>query len=49
MLSSTVRRFLQKPRIARLATVGADGYPHLVPLKFRVDDIIMGSDNARST
>ena len=47
-LNCRVRKFLQKPRVARLATVGADGYPHVVPIWFRRggDDIIFGSDRA---
>jgi nitroimidazol reductase NimA-like FMN-containing flavoprotein (pyridoxamine 5'-phosphate oxidase superfamily) len=46
MLTSEVRRFLQKPRIARLATIGADGYPHVVPIYFMLDgdNLIFGSD-----
>jgi len=31
-------RFLAKPRIGRLATVGSDGTPHLVPVWYRFDD-----------
>jgi nitroimidazol reductase NimA-like FMN-containing flavoprotein (pyridoxamine 5'-phosphate oxidase superfamily) len=46
MLTSEVRIFLQKPRIARLATIGGDGYPHVVPIYFMLDgdDLIFGSD-----
>ena len=46
MLTSEVRIFLQKSRIARLATIGADGYPHVVPIYFMLDgdDLIFGSD-----
>ncbi len=46
ILNRRVRRFLQKPRVARLATVGHDGYPHVVPIWFRRDgdDIVFGSD-----
>ena len=46
MLTSEVRAFLQKPRVARLATIGTDGYPHVVPIYFMLDgdDIIFGSD-----
>jgi len=46
MLSLEVRKFLQKPRVARLATIGADGYPHIVPIYFMLDgdDIVFGSD-----
>ena len=34
MLTGEVRIFLQKSRIARLATIGVDGYPHVVPIYF---------------
>ena len=46
MLTSEVRIFLQKSRIARLATIGVDGYPHIVPVYFMLDgdDLIFGSD-----
>ena len=46
ILSRQVRKFLQEPRIARLATIGADGYPHIVPIYFLLDgdDIVFGSD-----
>lgn len=46
MLTSEVRKSLQKPRVARLATVGSDGYPHIVPIYFMFDggDFIFGSD-----
>lgn len=46
ILNRRVRRFLQKTRVARLATVGVDGYPHIVPIWFRRDgdDIVFGSD-----
>jgi len=46
MLTGDVRIFLQKSRIARLATIGADGYPHIVPIYFMLDgdDLIFGSD-----
>jgi predicted pyridoxine 5'-phosphate oxidase superfamily flavin-nucleotide-binding protein len=46
VLNRTVRSFLKAPRIARLATVGSDGYPHIVPLYFMRDgdDILFGSD-----
>jgi len=46
MLTSEVRVFLQKSRIARLATIGVDGYPHIVPIYFMLDgdDLIFGSD-----
>jgi nitroimidazol reductase NimA-like FMN-containing flavoprotein (pyridoxamine 5'-phosphate oxidase superfamily) len=46
ILNRRVRQFLTKPRIARLATQGVDGYPHVVPIWFRRDgdDILFGSD-----
>lgn len=46
ILSPTLRRFLSSPRLARLCTVGADGYPHVIPIYFaRVgDEIIFGTD-----
>lgn len=46
ILNRRVRKFLGKPRVARLATVGLDGYPHIVPIWFRRDgdDIVFGSD-----
>ena len=46
MLSRAVRKFLKAPRIARLATIAADGYPHIVPIYFMLDGdgILFGSD-----
>jgi nitroimidazol reductase NimA-like FMN-containing flavoprotein (pyridoxamine 5'-phosphate oxidase superfamily) len=46
ILNRRVRQFLNKPRVARLATVGVDGYPHVVPIWFRRDGdvIVFGSD-----
>ncbi len=46
ILTRRVRRFLNKPRVARLATQGVDGYPYIVPIWFRRDgdDILFGSD-----
>ena len=46
ILNRRVRQFLSKPRVARLATVRSDGYPHVVPIWFRRDgdDILFGSD-----
>jgi PPOX class probable F420-dependent enzyme len=37
MFSETVREFLQKPLLARMSTLGADGYPHTVPVWFMLD------------
>lgn len=47
MLTRAVRKFLQAPRIARLATLGRDGYPHIVPIFFVLDgdEIIFASDD----
>lgn len=41
-----MRRFLRGVRLARLATVGPDGYPHVVPLWYMLegDDIVMGTE-----
>jgi nitroimidazol reductase NimA-like FMN-containing flavoprotein (pyridoxamine 5'-phosphate oxidase superfamily) len=46
ILNRTVRSFLKAPHIARLATVGPEGYPHIVPLYFvrDGDDLVFGSD-----
>ena len=46
MLSKEIREFLRKPRVARLVTIGSDGYPHIVPIYFMLDGdyIIFGSD-----
>ncbi len=46
MLGKEVREFLRKPRVARLATIGSDGYPHVVPIYFMLDGdyILFGSD-----
>jgi PPOX class probable F420-dependent enzyme len=38
MTGSQARAAFQGARVARLATAGADGLPHLVPLVFVVDD-----------
>ena len=44
ILTRSVRDFLKAPRVARLATIGADGYPHIVPIWFIRDkqDILFG-------
>ena len=46
MFTDTVRAFLAVPRLARFATLDADGYPHVVPLWFGVDghDLVIMSD-----
>ncbi len=37
ILTRRDRQLLNQPRIARLATQGVDGYPHVVPIWFRRD------------
>ncbi|HYM16032.1 MAG TPA: PPOX class F420-dependent oxidoreductase [Dehalococcoidia bacterium] len=37
-LSDRQLRFVQKPRIARLATTRPDGAPHIAPVWFRYED-----------
>lgn len=37
MEQATARRRLEEARVAHLATVGANGKPHLVPISFAVD------------
>ncbi len=52
MFDSAARKFLQKLLIARLTTIGRDGYPHSVPIWFMLegDDILFISDRtARKT
>jgi PPOX class probable F420-dependent enzyme len=52
MLSNNARAFLNKPLIARLSTIGADGYPHTVPIWYMMDgeDVLFISDRtARKT
>ncbi len=46
MLTDEARAFLETPRIARLATLDSDGYPHVVPIWFGVEDdeIVFMSD-----
>jgi hypothetical protein len=48
MLNDEVKRFLEKPRIARLATIGTDGYPHVVPIYFMLDgdEFIFGTERS---
>ena len=42
LLSDEVRAFLQKPLLARMSTIDAQGYPHTVPVWFKLDgDAIM--------
>jgi nitroimidazol reductase NimA-like FMN-containing flavoprotein (pyridoxamine 5'-phosphate oxidase superfamily) len=44
ILTRSVRSFLQASRVARLATIGEDGYPHVIPIWFIRDkqDILFG-------
>jgi PPOX class probable F420-dependent enzyme len=46
MLRDDVRAFLSVPRLARLATIDPDGYPHVVPIWFGLDgdDLVFMSD-----
>lgn len=46
MFDEKAREFLKTPRIARLATNGPDGYPHVIPLWFMLDgdDVVMVSE-----
>lgn len=46
ILNRSVRQFLRQPRTARLATIGANGYPHIVPIWFLLDgdDLIFATD-----
>jgi nitroimidazol reductase NimA-like FMN-containing flavoprotein (pyridoxamine 5'-phosphate oxidase superfamily) len=46
VLTPTVRRFLAKARLARVCTIGLDGYPHVVPMFFarQGDEIFLGTD-----
>jgi PPOX class probable F420-dependent enzyme len=37
-LTDRQRRFAEKPRIARLATVRGDGAPHVAPVWYRFED-----------
>jgi PPOX class probable F420-dependent enzyme len=46
VLGRKVRAFLEKPRVARLATAGRDGYPHVVTIWFMRDgdDIVFACE-----
>jgi general stress protein 26 len=37
MFDETIRTFLDKPLLARMSTIDADGYPHTVPVWFMRD------------
>lgn len=43
MITRAIREFLQKPLLARMSTIDADGYPHTVPVWFALDgdDIVV--------
>lgn len=47
VLTPSLRRFLARPRLARLCTISSDGYPHIVPIYFgrEGDDLIFGTDH----
>lgn len=47
ILTPSLRRFLARPRLARLCTVGPNGYPHVVPIYFARDGdaLIFGTDH----
>lgn len=50
MIDDAARAVLQKPLIARMSTVDADGYPHTVPVWFILDGedvIVMGTRDTR--
>lgn len=50
MFTDTIRTFLQKPLLARMSTLGADGYPHTVPVWFMLDNdeiVIISVRNTR--
>ncbi|RPI98699.1 MAG: hypothetical protein EHM39_07705 [Chloroflexi bacterium] len=37
MFSEPIREFLQKPLVARMSVVDPEGYPHTVPVWFKLD------------
>ena len=50
ILDDAARQFLQKPLIARISTIDADGYPHTVPVWFILDGddiVVMGMRSTR--
>lgn len=49
MFTATVREFLQKPLIARMSTLDPDGYPHTVPVWFKLDGDDLVVISVRST
>lgn len=48
MLSRKLRVFLDEPRVARLATIGHDGFPHVVTIWFARDrdDLLFACERA---
>jgi PPOX class probable F420-dependent enzyme len=52
MFDAAVLKFFSRPLIARLSTLGADGYPHTVPVWFDVEqrgeltELVVVSDRA---
>ena len=52
MFDAVTRQFLEQKLIARLSTIGRDGYPHTVPIWYMLDgdDLVFISDRtARKT
>lgn len=49
MIDDTIRAFLQKPLLARMSTLGADGYPHTVPVWFMLDHDEIAIISVRNT
>lgn len=50
MFDQAARDLLQKPLIARMATIDAAGYPHVVPVWFILDQndlVVMGTRDTR--
>lgn len=45
MLDDSIREFLKQPLVARMTTLGPDGYPHTVPVWYILDgdDIVISS------
>jgi nitroimidazol reductase NimA-like FMN-containing flavoprotein (pyridoxamine 5'-phosphate oxidase superfamily) len=48
MFDSEARAFLERVFVARLATIGSDGYPHAIPLWYllRGEEILLISERA---
>ena len=50
ILDNSLRAYLEKPRIARMSTIDANGYPHTVPVWFMLDGsdlVVIGTRDAR--